>query len=116
MLRGDHHRLTEVEATPSQPPGALVEVQSPIVAACEPLPSDVASLLPELVFGDVEFPFVDAPFSELASCVEGVVEVEESVAVPPGCWHCQEASGAQEPSTCSRHWAYAIPIHEQSLR
>ena len=115
MLGGDHHRLTEVEATPSQPPGALVEVQSPIVAACEPLPSDDASLLPEFVFGDGEFPFAEAPLAELALSVEGVVEVEESVAVPPGCWHCQEESGAQEPSTCSRHWAYAILIHQQSL-
>ena len=113
MLGEDYYRLTEVEATPSQPAGALVEVQSPTVAACEPLPSDDASLLPEFEFDDAAFPFAEAPLAEplaeLASLVEGVVEVEESVAVPPGSWHCQEESGAQEPSTCSRHWAYAIP-------
>lgn len=38
-------KFTEVDATPSQPLGALVEVQSPIEAACESLVSDDSSLL-----------------------------------------------------------------------
>ena len=29
------------------------------------------------------------------------------VAVSPGCWHCHDGSGAQDPSSCSRHCAYA---------
>lgn len=64
-----------MEATPSQPPGALVEVQSPIVAACElPLLDDV-SLLSD---GAAALP-------ELVSSVEGGLDVEEPVAESPGC-------------------------------
>ena len=84
--KGDiKQRPTEVEATPSQPPDALTEVQSPIVAACEPVLPDVVSPAPD------EVP------------VEDVDDFEPAVAVLSGCWHCHDGSGAQEPSTCSRH-------------
>ena len=98
----DRLRLTEVDATPSHPLGALVEVQSPRVAACELLLSDVVSLLAEFV-SDVSTAALPVLLSERVSELgEGVV-VEEPVAVSPGCWHCQEESGAQAPPSCSRH-------------
>ena len=103
--------VTEVEATPSQPPGALVEVQSPIVAACEPLVPEETSLLCEFVFGEASscltstFP---APVTGGFLFVEGVVELEDPVGESPGFWHCQDESAAHEPSTCSRHCAYAM--------
>ena len=84
MKVGSFKGLTEVDAMPSQPPGGPVEVQSPIVAACDvPLPDDGSLLLPGLV-----------------SPVGGVVELVELVAPLPGCWHCHEGSGAQESPIC----------------
>ena len=107
--------LTEVEATPSQPPGALAVVQSPIVAACEPpLPDcwllglDGVLSPPELVSW-LALPGLVPP-------VEGVFEVEEPEAEFPGCWHCQDGSGAQDPSSCLRHCAYAARVISRSLR
>ncbi len=88
-----------MEATPSKPLGALVVVQSPIVAAWEPpLPGD-ASLFPEPVLAEVSFaePLLSV---EGVLSVEEVSEVDDPVADCPGCWHCQEGSGAQESPIC----------------
>ena len=63
--------------------------------------SDSVSPVPEPVLSDVVLPVPDGV------PVEDVDGLEPPVAVLPGCWHCHDGSGAQEPSTCSRHCAYA---------
>ena len=122
-------RLTDVEATPSKPPDALTELQSPIVAACEPpvlevvppRPEPVSSVAisakPEPVLADFSgvvspvpgpvLPVVVSLGLDVVPLMEDVDGLESPVAVPPGCWHCHDGSGAQDPSTCSRHCAYA---------
>ena len=128
--KGDvQQRQTDVEATPSQPPDTLTELQSPIVAACEPLGLGVVPPKPEpvsLVAISAKPEPVLPVFSMVVSPVPGLVlsvvvslgldgvppvddgdGLESPVAVSPGCWHCHDGSGAQKPSTCSRHWAYA---------
>ena len=118
--RSDWQALTEVEATPSQPPGGLAVVQSPIVGACEPPPppddwllSPFEVVLPEFVVGEVllwSVGTVPLPPPELVSPAGAVFVFEEPEGELPGCWHCQDGSGAQEPPSCCRHCAYAVAV------
>lgn len=72
-------RLTDVEATPSHPLGALVESQVPTVAACDPPPPGELSPLPTVVGVDTAAVVVDGAATAAEVAPPDILSVEGSV-------------------------------------